>query len=472
MQRRILTVMLPLLILAGVVVGYVLGREVAFRATQAEYLARLNDADALADVGENAVRTGRSSAVDASLRRYQQVYGADAMLFDRDLVLISSSGVAAVGQGDSVRAVARDALNAVRRDSTPVVTPWRDAPMVVAAPIGGDRRVDGAAVIVWPTNELRSRILRRWLLLGVPMMVGMLVFAAVARPLVRWVLRPVRDLDETAHALASGDYAARAPEMTGPPELRRLATGFNEMADAVGEAMDRERAFVADASHHIGNVLTALRLRVELLDQHVDAPGTDLQRDALQEVDRMSEIVDRLLELAQSQASGAPSEIVDVAAEVDRRLAVWQHVAEVHHCRITRRGEPRADAMVSPGLVGQALDLLLDNACKYGEGAPISVSVDLDPSSAVITVTDLGPGLSESDLDMASGRFWRGAHHQNVPGTGLGLAVVRALVESVAGDLTISAAQPTGLSVAVSLPRVTRGRGSSAVHRHAAPTAR
>ena len=443
--------MLPLLMLACVVVGYVVGTEVASRATQSEYLARLNDASALADVGEAALRAGRPTAIDSTLNRYEEVYGASAMLFDRDLVLISAS--ASADGGDPVAlAAATDSLNGVRRDATPVVMPWRDTSMIAAAPVGSDRRVDGAVVIVWPTAQLRSLILRRWLLIGVPMFLALFVFAALARPLVRWVLRPVRDLDETAHSLAVGDYSARVPDSTGPPELRRLATGFNEMAGAVSDAMDRERAFVADATHHIGNVLTALRLRVEMLDHHVDEPGAVLQRDALQEVDRMSEIVDGLLGLAQSQASTDDAEFVDVAVEIDQRVAVWQHVAEVHHCRIERHGDAHAKAVIAPGSVGQVLDLLLDNACKYGNGAPIAVTVDQRNAETLITVTDLGPGLSDGELELATGRFWRGAGHQNLSGTGLGLAVARAVIESMGGALTLSAAQPSGLSVLISLP--------------------
>jgi signal transduction histidine kinase len=472
MQRRILSVVLPLLVLAAAATGFLIGRGAADRETRTTYLARVNDATALADGAETALRTGQVSAISVRLDRYEEVYGAKVLLFDSELQLLALSSAVGSGERADAQAVAVEALEGLRRDSTPVVYPWDTAPMLVAAPVGNDRRVDGAVVIVWPTERLRSAVTRSWLLLAAALTVGLVLFALLARPLARWVLRPVNDLDETAHSLAEGDFAARVPHHGGPPELRRLADNFNEMADAVSTALQRERVFAADASHHIGSVLTALRLRVELLDGHVDTSGTALHGEVLYEVDRMQEVIDGLLMLARTHERMADADEVDIVAEIDERIAAWRDAAETHGCTLTRIGHPRCTAHVPTGVVGRLMDLLIDNACKYGEGGPITVGATIVGDRSVIAVSDAGPGLSADDLAHAAGRFWRSTEHQNMPGTGLGLAVARELSDACGGVLLIDNVEPHGLRVSVNLPAGRPNAGSKPAPRDATPAAR
>jgi signal transduction histidine kinase len=480
MQRRILSVVLPLLVLAAGLTGFLIGRGTAERLTRAAYVARLNDATTLADGAETALRTGQVSAVGARLERYEEVYGATVLVYDGDLELLAASTATNTEQRASSQPVATEALEGVRRDSTPMVVPWDDRPMLIAAPIGNDRRVDGAVVIIWPTARLRSMILTRWLTLAGAMLASLLLFALLARPLARWVLRPVNDLDETAHALAEGNFAARVPHHSGPPELRRLANNFNEMADAMSTAVQRERVFAADASHHIGSVLTALRLRVELLEGHVDDDGGELRSEVLHEVDRMQEVIDGLLVLASSHERQIDAAMIDIAVEVDGRIAAWRDTAALHHCRLIRHGEQRCEAYVPPGIVGHLIDLLLDNACKYGGGYPITVTLTAPRSASgntsagtvTVSVSDAGPGLPDHELQQATGRFWRSTHHQNVPGTGLGLAVAQELISACGGTLEIHNESPSGLTVTLNVPSRPPPADSRPKHPGAAATAR
>ena len=103
----------------------------------------------------------------------------------------------------------------------------------------------------------------------------------------RWILRPVRRLDEGTGRVAAAVLAGAAPEPvadgTGPPELRRLSVSFDRMAETVTQAYAAQRAFVADASHQLRNPLTALRLRLSNLDGHVDAAGAEDHVAALEE---------------------------------------------------------------------------------------------------------------------------------------------------------------------------------------------
>jgi signal transduction histidine kinase len=285
--------------------------------------------------------------------------------------------------------------------------------------------------------------------------VGVLLFAfaLAALPLTRWVLRPVRDLGIAAERLAAGQLEARAPEDEGPPELRGLAAVFNRMATSLTAALARERAFVADASHQLRNPLGTLRLRVEGLGRHLDtAGGRDLAL-ALEETDRFGVIVDGLLRLAHAEAAIPERIDFDVAGLVRHRVEAWQPYLEAEGV------PPRVDirparARAAPDAVEHALDVLLDNARKFASGAPVDVTVAEAGGMVRVLVRDHGPGLPAGELARAGERFWRSPRHQNVDGTGLGLAVARALVEGGGGELRLTAANP-GLAAALRLPLAT-----------------
>src|SRR5262249_42571197 len=143
-------------------------------------------------------------------------------------------------------------------------------------PVNDGGEVIGAVLTVSTTQRVRRSIAVWWAALAA---IGLLAVSAgvmTAFRLAGWVLRPVTVLDVVTHDIAAGDGMARVPTQQGPPELRRLAASFNEMADAVADALERQRAFVAHASHQLRNPLTALRLRVEELGPSlVDEYGRD-----------------------------------------------------------------------------------------------------------------------------------------------------------------------------------------------------
>ena len=152
----------------------------------------------------------------------------------------------------------------------------------------------------------------------------MLACVLTAFGLAGWVLRPVTELDAVTHEIAEGDRGARVQHRLGPPELRRLAASFNHMADAVSDVMDRQRAFVAHASHQLRNPLTALRLRVEELGPSLTDPdGRAEHRLALEETDRLALVLDALLTLARAEREENQRVTVDAAAVAASRVAAW-----------------------------------------------------------------------------------------------------------------------------------------------------
>src|SRR2546421_202997 len=140
------------------------------------------------------------------------------------------------------------------------VTVRGTAPDAGASPIVQDGDVIAVVVTDSPTGAMRSRILHGWLLIAGSEFAATVVAVLAAIRLTRWVLRPVRVLDRASHDIATGRLASRVEEAGGPPELRRLARSFNEMAANVEQVLEQQRAFVADASHQLRNPLSALLL--------------------------------------------------------------------------------------------------------------------------------------------------------------------------------------------------------------------
>ena len=150
---------------------------------------------------------------------------------------------------------------------------------MLGSPVGRDAQVLGAVVLEVPTTAAAAR--RR--ATGWPAgagRAGVLVLTAVGvvGPFVRWILRPVHDLDAAALQLAEGNLATRVPALAGPPELRHLARSFNQMADNVETSQAQQRDLIADASHQLGNPLTALRLRLENLRATAASDGRGARR--------------------------------------------------------------------------------------------------------------------------------------------------------------------------------------------------
>ena len=141
------------------------------------------------------------------------------------------------------------------------------------------------------------------------MLLALALGVLVSLPVVRWILHPVRRLDEgtgrVASAVLAGGEAEPVADDSGPPELRRLSVSFDRMAETVTGALAAQRAFVADASHQLRNPLTALRLRLSNLQGHVDGAAVDDHGAALEEAERLSTLLDGLLALARTERDRA-----------------------------------------------------------------------------------------------------------------------------------------------------------------------
>ncbi|MBW4720041.1 sensor histidine kinase [Saccharothrix obliqua] len=445
MLRRLLILIVPLLVALVGALGVPLAMAVVQRESQETYLDRLGDAGRFASLAENALASDRRTALREELDRYDRLYGIAAALVGTDRALIESSRLPFDLSDPLVKAGLDAAFSGYRGDAHQVVWPWQDADLVVVEPVGRDSEVVAAVVTVSPTDGLRAAVLRQWGLLALVGLVPALAVVAVAWPMSRWVLRPVRKLDEATAAVAGGELDARADEVGGPPELRRLAASFNAMVDVVGRALRRQRAFVSDASHQLRNPLASLRLAVDNLRPHVT--DDEAWRIAVEEAEEMGRVLDALLAATRLDSASA-AEPVDVDGLLAAHVPAWRALAGGIALEVDV--PPGLRVLAPPGGLGSVLDELVGNAVRLSGASRVRLWA-VPGERVELHVTDDGTGLGEAERAAAVRRFWRAPRHQNVAGTGLGLAICAELVTGAGGELRLLAARPRGLDVVVVL---------------------
>ncbi|MEZ0089673.1 ATP-binding protein [Streptacidiphilus sp. EB129] len=470
MRTRLLGILLALMACVLVALGLPLAVSEAAAQQQQLLVDRIDDTARFAALAQNPPeQAGAPTAsadeqvhtLETEVRRYYEVYGIRAGVFQINgrPVTADPADWTDASRGDSAEAF-REALDGRRSQDPSQSWPWQqNRRLVVASPVVWDGDVVAVVVIESPTGALGSRILHGWLLLAGGEAVAVLVAVAAAVLLTGWVLRPVQDLDKVTHDIATGRLASRVAPAGGPPELRRLARAFNEMADHVEQVLDQQRAFVADASHQLRNPLAALMLRVEAMGMELPEGHEAEMTGVRVEGHRLARVLDDLLGLAVAEHAGQGAERTDLARLTADRVQAWAPLARERGVVLVGRlpKEPVL-GMADPVGFGSALDAVVDNALKFTpRGDRVTVTVTADAERAAVVVTDAGPGLTEEELDRVGDRFWRSPRHQNVDGSGLGLAIARTLLTASGGALEFTPNEPTGLAVTLAVPAVQPG---------------
>ncbi|MEV0243824.1 HAMP domain-containing sensor histidine kinase [Streptomyces sp. NPDC050674] len=463
MRTRLLPLLIVLMAAVLLALGVPLAVSLAGAQQQKVVVDRIDDTARFAALAQfvtdspdgtaDAFENERLATLSSELTSYYEVYGIRSGVFYR-----SGSAMAlapaqwSLPQEGEVRDAFAEALLSRRSHDPKQVWPWQRRNLVVASPVIRDGDVVAVVVTDSPTGQLRSRTLHGWLVIGAGEFAAMLLAVGAALRLTGWVLKPVRVLDATTHDIATGRLKSRVAAAGGPPELRRLARSFNEMADNVEDVLEQQRAFVADASHQLRNPLAALLLRIELLS--FELPEGNKEIASVQaEGKRLAQVLDDLLDLALAEHTDADLRITDIGELTAERLAAWAPTAEAKGVRLV--GDcPPTTAWADPVALSSALDAVIDNAVKFTpEDRTVEVTVASRGDLSTVVVTDQGPGLTDEELARVGDRFWRSGRHQNVKGSGLGLSISRALLAAGGGSITFDRHEPHGLKVTVAVPR-------------------
>jgi signal transduction histidine kinase len=326
---------------------------------------------------------------------------------------------------------------------------------IVAVPVfnrgtlGGP--VLGTVILIRSTAPLDREIVALWVLFGTICAVAMIGAALLAFGLARWVSRPLKGLDAAAGKLADGNLEIRAKVESGPKELRRLGTTFNTMAGRLEALVHGNRAVIADVSHQLRTPLAALRLRLDLLAADTDPETGHELAGALDELARLSRLVDGLLTVARAENVVPVPAAVNVAEVARERVVAWHPVADDRSIVLVSSSAKPVLAWIGEGHLEQILDNLIANALDaLSPGQLVRLTTTATTAGARITVSDNGPGMSAEDRERAFLRFTTSSPN----GTGLGLAIVYRLAISNGGTARLDETPGGGLTVTLDFPGV------------------
>ena len=282
-------------------------------------------------------------------------------------------------------------------------------------------------------------------------------------------LKPLVVLTEKAEGIGHKKLGERLPVIPTGDELERLSHALNGMIDRLEDALAHNHRFSADASHELRTPLTILRGEMEEMLTVSDLPPqvVDNLVSAIEEVERMSRIVNSLMAITRLDAGGErmDTEIVDLSALVRTTMDHMRLIAEEKNLPLTLAAERGAWVLADPLRMKQVLVNLIDNAIKYtpahteGTGAEpesggVSVNVFTADALVHLTITDHGIGITPEALPHIFERFYRAdyARSRVAGGVGLGLAIVKSIVTAHDGTVSITSNTGKGSTVRVLLP--------------------
>jgi two-component system OmpR family sensor kinase len=342
---------------------------------------------------------------------------------------------------------------------------WR----VVAVRVTDNRGLgDGTLVIGQSLEGVDDTVARMTVLLVIVGLSVLVLVGLLGWLVVRQALRPLRQVEDVAGAIAAGDLTQRVPEHPTSTEVGRLSAALNAMLAQIERAFasreaseERMRRFVADASHELRTPLATVRGYAELYRQGAvsgpDAIGTAMRRIE-DEATRMGVLVEDLLTLArldeQRAVRRAPVDLTVVAADAVQDARALE---PARHVTLVGRGGPVGPTVVlgDEAHLRQVVTNLVANAVRHTPaGTPIELAVGSDDGHGVLEVRDHGHGIAPEQVRKVFERFFRAdASRQRASGgTGLGLAIVAAIVAAHGGQVGVSQTPGGGATFAVRLP--------------------
>jgi len=324
---------------------------------------------------------------------------------------------------------------------------------------------DGTIVQVGKSTEARDDLLARFrAALGLVTLTVVLVAFTGGWLATQSAISPIRRLSRAVrHIIRTGRTDQRVPADGTGDALDELTVLFNQMLDKIEGLVAAMRGTLDNASHDLRTPLTRLRGTAEMA--LAGAPDAERYREALadcvEETDRVLVMLNTLLDISEAEigAMALQREPVALADVVDRAVDLYRDVADAKNVALVTVGVSRADLITVHAdrtRLEQVAANLIDNAVKYTpNGGRVEVSVRRDADRAVLEVRDTGTGIPDEELSPIWDRLFRGDASRTERGLGLGLSLVKAIVEAHGGTVSVSSEVGRGSTFTVSLPSQT-----------------
>jgi signal transduction histidine kinase len=458
-RTRLLLAFASIILVGFIGLALIAGRQIS-SAAQADYAQRLqNNVQLIAQGISPHVQDfvdGKISEDDLEtvLGEYETQVGCDLKLYTDSVPPFSRPSFR--GMVELENAMHGDIVLVERKNE------YGKDTIYTAAPVLFNRQPRGLLQLSVPSDNLQAIVVQRWLELGLvfALVTGFALFAALW--LARSIIQPLYKLRESAVRLSQGNFSHRVA-YTGKDEIGEVAQAFNEMAQEVESMLEEQRAFASNTSHELRTPLTTIRLRTEALryDSTLDeATAKRYIEEIDDEVARLGNLIQDLTLLSRFDAGRAElgQDQVDMlrfAASVQHQMAVQARERNIRIGLMLPEDTVFVNASINHLMV--VFRNLLDNAIKYTpEGGEITWEIKKTDQGISSAIRDTGRGIDAEHLPHLFERFYRvdKARSRDIPGTGLGLALVKSIVEAYGGHITIeSAGVDQGTTVNVFWPQ-------------------
>jgi signal transduction histidine kinase len=346
-------------------------------------------------------------------------------------------------------------------------TTARDHKWILVPARRGDKKLevtslsmpDGAMLQVGKTTEGREEVLERFRGMVAAVVVPVLVLGfAGGLVLAFWALRPIRQMIQTVRAIDAGAMHARVPTRQTGDELDELGLLFNGMLDRIETLIAGMRGALDTVAHDLRTPVARIRGVAELAlrsDQGPDAFRQSLA-DCVEESDQLLTMLNTLMDISEAETGALKLRLerVNVATLVESIVDLYRLVADEKRVAVSTAADPELWLTADRSRLRQVLANLLDNAIKYtAAGGRVEVAAHRQEGTVVIRVRDSGMGFTPDELPRIWDRLYRGDQGRSQRGLGLGLSLVRAVVQAHGGQIEVSSAVGVGSTFTISLLR-------------------
>ncbi len=315
----------------------------------------------------------------------------------------------------------------------------------------------GHVIQVAQDRSLDEQFSRRFAFLLVAVTAcGTLVSAAIAITVTRSGLRPLTALRASLERVGPAHLHERIPPEHWPRELQPLVATFDQMLDRLEDSFTRLSQFSADLAHELRTPVANLRGEAEVALTRPRTPDEyrEVIESSVAECERLSGMIDNLLFLARAEAADETVERTsfDARAAVEKIAAYYETLAEEHGVALRCQGQ--AAIVADAALFGRAVSNLVENALRHTPaGGTIELAVTGGEDGCEVVVRDDGAGIAEKHLPRIFDRFYRADASRSSEGTGLGLALVKSIMDLHGGTASVASAPGAGTAVKLAFPR-------------------
>jgi signal transduction histidine kinase len=323
---------------------------------------------------------------------------------------------------------------------------------------------DGTLLQVGKSNDIRSELLARYRTILIIAVAGVILIGVVGgAALTRSTMRPLRQLAGVVKTiLQTGRFDARVSVQGSRDPLDQLGGLFNGMLDRIAALVAGMRGSLDNVAHDLRTPMTRLRA---IAERALESGSKDPERyrealaDCLEESERVSEMLNTLMDISEAETgvmrlSPAPIDAVEILRDVQD---LYADVADDKGTEVLVDAPASLRLMADPSRLRQVLANLLDNAVKYTPpGGHVTLKARADGDEVALDVEDDGPGIAAEDLPRIWERLYRGDRSRSERGLGLGLSLVRAIVEAHKGRVEVVSTPDHGATFTIHLP-IARG---------------